>query len=128
MKYDLKSFSKRLVQIIENRYLTQTELARKIKMSKTMLSLYCKGVKAASPKAIVKLCTVLDCSPDWLIKGEGSIKDTFQLSLLSNLDKEVILKKISAAKFNNMIEIRFFIPQHDFNTFIKEARRDGCFV
>lgn len=126
MKYDLKTFGKRLLQIIEKRYLTQADFARKAKTDKNNLSLYCNGKKRASPKTIVKFCAILNCSPDWLIKGEGSITDEFQFSLISSLERETLPKKLSATRIEDFIEIRFFVPQKDFSTFFSEAKRDGC--
>lgn len=126
MKYDLKGFGKRLLQTIDERYLTQTELAKKADMDKNNVCLYCNGKKSASPKTIVKMCVVLNCSPNWLTKGEGSVKDEFQRSLISSLEKSAIPKKLIATKIEDFIEIRFFVPQKDFNTFFSEAKRDGC--
>jgi len=127
MNYDLKSFGKRLLQIIEKRYLTQAEMARKAKMDKNNVSLYCTGKKRASPKTIVKICAVLDCSPDWLTMGKGSIDDTFQLSLISNLEN-MPNKTISATQINDFIEIRFSVSKKDFRIFMNDAQRDGCFA
>lgn len=127
MKYDLKGFGKRLSQLIQKRYITQSDLATKLNMSNSLLSLYCTGKKKPSVKRTVEICTILNCAPDWLVMGKGSIEDEFQLSLISNLEKEIIPNKISATKIDNMIEIKFFVPQHDFKSFMAEARKEGCF-
>lgn len=125
MKYELKSFSKRLSHLIEKRYTTQSDLARKLKMSAALVSLYCTGKKRPSVKRTVEICAILDCSPDWLTKGEGSSDDGFQLSAISNLSKS-IPNLMGAKKIGDFIEVKFYIPQNDFNDFMKEARREGC--
>ena len=123
MNYNLKDFGNRLLQIIEKRYLTRSEFARKAKADKNNLSLYCSGKKKAAPKTIVTFCAVLDCSPDWLTHGKGSIDDKFNLL---KVDKGGTFRSISATRIDNLVEIRFLLPQQDFSRFIHEAQRDGC--
>ena len=127
MKYDLIPFGKRLVQLIEKRFITQSQLARKLNMSTTLLSLYCTGKKKPAVKRLVEICATLDCSPNWLTRGEGSIDDTFQLSAISNLEK-MPQKMIVATPLNGIVEIRFSIPKEEFHTFMKEAAVNGCFT
>ena len=124
MKYDLKAFGERLKYLIENTYRTQKEIAKIAKIDKNNLSLYCAGKKALSQKTLIKLCVALDCSPDWLMKGEGSKDDKFNFA---NIEARKF-KRLEARRIDEMVEIKFFIPQQEFKTFCMEAQREGCML
>jgi transcriptional regulator with XRE-family HTH domain len=67
----------RLKFLLERNVLSQKDLSEKVKMPQSLISLYCNGKKIPSKKTMIKISSVLNCSPKWLMNGEGSPEDEF---------------------------------------------------
>jgi len=122
MNHDKNLFSERLLEAIRNSYQTQSEIARKVKIHKGTLSMYCLGKRKPSPRTLIALCVILDCSPEWLRDGKGSPDDKFSFSRVQSPP----VRKLEAHRIGELVEIKFIVPQKDFRAFFLEAERDGC--
>jgi transcriptional regulator with XRE-family HTH domain len=124
MNYDLKLIAQRLLDTMHDRnYYSQKDICKKTGIHKTMMSSYCKGRRKPSQDSLIKLCAALKCSPKWIMEGKGSIHDRFNIQ---EIDDSRTSLKISAMRIDDIVEVRFFVSQTDFSTFVSEAKRDGC--
>ena len=65
---DLKEeFSRRLLQKLANRDMTQTDLAREIGVSKDAVSTYARKRSIPSPETLARIAKTLGCEPDELL-------------------------------------------------------------
>lgn len=122
MKYDLKTFGKRLKMLIEKNYETQESISKRAKIAKSNVSLYCNGKKAMSPKTLIKLCVILNCSHEWLRDGKGSIDDPFNFAKIHSPEPG----KLEAHRINDIVEVRFIVSHKNFKDFFIDAERTGC--
>ena len=80
--------------------LTQEQLAEKIDVSVQMISNLELGKKAVRPENLVKLCTVLSVSADYILMGKKSEHEMFALAskykALSEEKQDLIDKLIKA--------------------------------
>lgn len=68
----LKEIGARIAEIRHTRRMTQEELAEKMDVSVQMISNLEGGKKAIRPENIVKLCSALDVSADYVLRGKMS--------------------------------------------------------
>lgn len=122
MKRDLKGFGERLTQTIENRYFTAYKLSQKSGISKGLMSTYCNGKRFPSVHTLMNICINLDCSPDWLSKGEGSIDEKFDFS---KFDADEGLRRLKAEKIGDFIEIKYMITRKEYREFLSNCIEKG---
>lgn len=76
----LEDMGKRILERRKQLGLTQEELAEKAGVTSQMISTAELGKKAMRPENIIKLCSVLDISTDYLLLGKISSEDKSLLS------------------------------------------------
>ena len=76
----LEDMGKRILERRKQLGLTQEELAEKAGVTSQMISTAELGKKAMRPENIIKLCSVLDISTDYLLLGKISAEDKSLLS------------------------------------------------
>lgn len=121
VSYDDKlKFGQRLQEMMAAKYTTKTAVAQYCKISKTQLSHYCSGKRTPLPQTLLNMCMCLDCSPDWLTKGEGSINDKFDYKKHTS-SNEMFLNRIRLEKEGESIGITFVLNKLEFNNFLTRA-------
>ncbi len=76
---------------------TQAQLAEKSELSIQLISTAERGTKALRPENLVKVCTALNVSADYILTGAASSKDSSEISeKIKNLsaDKRALLNEI----------------------------------
>ena len=63
----MNKFKDRLNKILKEEGITQSELAKRICMSKTIVNNYCSGKREPSLSVLVLICKELDVSADYLL-------------------------------------------------------------
>lgn len=116
----------RLKFLLERNFLTQKDLSEKVKMPQSLISLYCNGKKTPSKKTIIKISSVLNCSPKWLTKGEGSPEDEFNDYIFKRLidnSVEIPTKFILSRGSKDSFEMTITIEKEEmeclFNNYLK---------
>lgn len=66
----IPEFGVRLREALENKGMSQAELARRIGRDKRIVSCYCQGERYPSFEAFYMICSVLNVSADWLMELE----------------------------------------------------------
>lgn len=84
--------------------LTQTQIKEKTGISTGNLSEIENGIKLPSASAIISLSNILQCTTDWLLKGNSPFCDNFSLSLK---ERQFFndFRQISVEDQNELIEI-----------------------
>ncbi len=93
----LHDMGKRLLERRKQLRMTQEEVAEKAEVTAQMISTAELGKKALRPENIIKLCSVLEISTDYLLTGEISQKD------LSLLNKKI--SRLSREQFRHLEDI-----------------------
>ena len=83
-------FSKRLKELRINKGFTQEDLAKKINISPSSISLYERGVREPNLNTLIQLAEILETSTDYLL-GITDIKDS-SVGDLQKLLKSIINK------------------------------------
>ena len=63
----MNKFKERLNRVLQENQTSQSELARKIGMSKTIVNNYCSGKREPSLDALILICNALQESADYLL-------------------------------------------------------------
>lgn len=63
----MNKFSERLLECMQVSGITQSELAKRIGMSKSVVNEYCTGKKKPSIEVLVEICKALNESSDYLL-------------------------------------------------------------
>lgn len=63
----MNKFRERLNKALQENKISQSELARKIGMSKTIVNNYCSGKRETSLDALILICNALEESADYLL-------------------------------------------------------------
>lgn len=63
----MKIFSERLCKTLKETKMSQTELAKRVGMSQSVINNYCTGKREPTLEVLVKICNVLDESADYLL-------------------------------------------------------------
>lgn len=96
-----KKFSDRLKRLIETLGLSQAEFARSIDLKPAFISdLINERAKSFSQESLLRLRTVHNVNPLWLIAGEGEM-------LITEIEIKRILKRIVIGRF-----LKRFEPVH----------------
>ena len=74
------TFGDRLTLTILDRMTKKSAVAAYCGITRANITKYCKNMHTPQRLILEKLCICLDCSPNWLLKGEGSIKDKYDYS------------------------------------------------
>lgn len=85
----MKEFSKRLRLILKEKKISQTELAKKILISRSGVNNYCTGAREATLDVLVLICKALNESADFLFGIEDYLFD-FYLKYF-NIKKVILL-------------------------------------
>lgn len=67
----MNKFKERLNRMLQENKMSQIELAKKIGMSKSIISNYCSGKREPSLDALVLICQVLNENADYLLGLEN---------------------------------------------------------
>jgi transcriptional regulator with XRE-family HTH domain len=62
----VNEFAKRLAETIKNNGVTQSALAKRMKVSQQSVSYWVKGIYEPSINQIVELCRILETTPNYL--------------------------------------------------------------
>lgn len=87
------SFGDRLKLLRETKRLTQKEMGEKLGMSGPSYSKYEYGLREPSIETLIDISKHLDCSIDYLLKGDGSNPIVTFGKKISNLRKEMNLSQ-----------------------------------
>ena len=63
----MNKFSERLKEALKSNNISQSELARKINMSQSIVNNYCRGLREPSLDVLIKICEVLGETADYLL-------------------------------------------------------------
>ena len=63
----MNKFKERLNRLLKDNHITQSQLARLINMSKSVVNNYCTGKREPSLDALILICKALDESSDYLL-------------------------------------------------------------
>lgn len=63
----LKQIQARLAEAIKNSGLTQSEIARCLKVSQSNISHYLKGDKMPALDTLANLCKIIDCDANYIL-------------------------------------------------------------
>lgn len=63
----LEQIQQRLAEVIRQSGLTQTELARRLKITQSSIAHYKKGDKMPALDTLANLCKILDVSPSYIL-------------------------------------------------------------
>lgn len=63
----LEQIQQRLAEVIRQSGLTQTELARRLKVTQSSIAHYKKGDKMPALDTLANLCKILDVSPSYIL-------------------------------------------------------------
>ena len=63
----MNKFKERLNRALQENKMSQVELAKKIGMSKSIISKYCCGIREPSLDALILICNALEESADYLL-------------------------------------------------------------
>lgn len=63
----LEQIQQRLAEVIRQSGLTQTELARRLKVTQSSIAHYKKGDKLPALDTLANLCKILDVSPAYIL-------------------------------------------------------------
>lgn len=120
MKHEinLKEFGERLKEALKARYFKRSELAKRAGLHKPQITLYCQGKLPPSPQNILAMCMHLDCSPDWLSEGKGSIEDKYDFEKYSSSKS---ISKVRLEREGDKTAITFIFSKQEFNQFLKDA-------
>ena len=66
----MNTFSSRLNQAIAMSGLTQKQVAEEARITEVSLSRYVTGKRIPNINTVVALCSVFNCSADWLLERE----------------------------------------------------------
>lgn len=115
---NLKEFGERLQKALKSRYLNRSALATRAGLHKSQVTLYCQGKVPPSPQNILTMAMHLDCSPDWLSYGEGSIEDKYDFEKYSSSKS---ISKVRLEREGDNTAITFIFSKQEFNQFLKDA-------
>lgn len=87
------AFKDRLKQARLDKKLTQSDLAKKVGVTKSAIANYETGVSQAKNEVIIKICTVLEISPDILFQDEIASVDKIDRALKMAIDLGEIMKR-----------------------------------
>lgn len=117
MTYDLKAFGERLSEIIEKRYIQRTQLAQYCGIHRSQITAYCSGKRRPTPQHLITMCIRLDCSPEWLKNGKGTIDDRFDYGKHITFQPP---KKFRLEKEGNSTLFMMLFSKQEFNQFREE--------
>ena len=63
----MNKFKERLNRVLQENQISQSELARKIGMSKSVVNNYCSGKREPSLDTLILICNALQESADYLL-------------------------------------------------------------
>lgn len=63
----MNKFSERLTEVLREKGISQSELAKKINMSQSIVNYYCRGRHEPPFDTLILICNVLDESADYLL-------------------------------------------------------------
>ena len=63
----LEQIRKRLVEVINQSGMSQTEIAGKLNISSSAISYYIRGSKMPALDTLANLCKILDVSPEYIL-------------------------------------------------------------
>lgn len=70
-----QTFGDRLKLILEERKITQQELARRVKVNNSLISYYIYGKKQPRATTLIRVAKALKVDPGWLLFGESKYKN-----------------------------------------------------
>lgn len=95
----------RLKQIRKQLELTQAQVAKKIEVSRQMITRYEEGADKPSYRVIKSFCNAFNVNIDYLVKGEGRVFDEIKIARLKRNKR--ILREVA------MIKLDYNITQMD---------------
>ncbi|MCX4384461.1 MAG: helix-turn-helix transcriptional regulator [Clostridia bacterium] len=63
----MNNFKNRINLILKNKKMSQSELAKKIYMSQSIVNNYCTGKREPSLEVLIAICKALNVSADYLL-------------------------------------------------------------
>ena len=115
-------FRDRLMKAIEEKGVSQYQIAKDTKITEATLSNYCSGKGKPSPSIVMQLATYLEVDFDWLFNGLGKATTAFEPQnqytvlgkkkfndqhssvIISHLEKQIHEKDIIINKLTSIIE------------------------
>jgi transcriptional regulator with XRE-family HTH domain len=96
----LSEFAERLKQTRKNKKISQSKIAEKIGVHLSTYSNYDRGKQAPDIGVLVKICKILEVTPNWLIYGSETAKQKINIELLA-----FIIAKIEELIKNNGYDV-----------------------
>lgn len=112
-------FSKRLVQLREQRGITQQELADKLEITRQSLSLYEKAERTINIELLAKIADFFDVSTDYLM-GRTDVS-----SMNEDIQTVGKVTGLSENAINNIIELQTFPNSFKILDYFLEYKDDG---
>ena len=81
---NLKTFSDRLKSKMDERNVSQSDMARYIQTERATISKYCSGMHVPRNVIMTQIAIFLDCSLQWLKTGKGDPNEQFDYSRISS--------------------------------------------
>ncbi|MBR4892600.1 MAG: helix-turn-helix transcriptional regulator [Clostridia bacterium] len=94
----MKGFGSKIIELRKIKGYTQKQLAEFLQISPTRLNYWEKDKREPDLFNILKLCEVLDISPDELLNIEKNI-------ILNELEQKIILEYRTNIKFKNIVNV-----------------------
>lgn len=88
------TINQRLLFLLDKQPTSQTDLAKAIGVSQSVISLYIKGDKGPSMETASKISTHFQVDLNWLWSGSGKAPDGWESYLLQQVSKEDLRKEI----------------------------------
>lgn len=115
---NLKDFSERLQVALKARYFKRSELAKRTGLQRSQITLYCQGKIVPTPKNILIMAMHLNCSPEWLSEGIGSLEDKYDFNKYPPSD---FPSKVRLEREGDLTAMTFLFTKNEFNQFLKDA-------
>lgn len=99
MVINMKSIGNRIKELRKEKGMTQTQLAEKLNMTKSIVSAYETDVKSPSYNSLIKISEIFNVTTDYLLGTEN--RKSIDLEGLSDVQIDLIKNLIYELKKNN---------------------------
>lgn len=96
-------FSVRLRQLRENKHMTQSQLAQRIGVTRSMVSAYETDIRLPSYDVLIRIASVLGTNTDYLLCVDG--KRMLDISNLTEREAAAVYEMISLFTERKMMEV-----------------------